>query len=431
MRLAQTLALSFDFGLQELMTTVLFGGTLCVPDRAERFAPQAYGTFLRRDRVTTLFATPTFVRGLVAQGVDLSGITLLVLGGEMLAPATVRAVLPLLAPQCRVINGYGPTEASINCTMHTVDLSRDERSAVLPVGSATGASRVYVLDARRQVLPVGLVGEVWVGGPGVADGYIDRPEETSARFVPDTVTGAGRMYRTGDLGRVVDGELVLLGRTDHQLKIRGYRVELGEVEAVLRASPGVEDAVVLVDRAGPSAALAAFVTGRPQPLPELRAALRRRLPAYMLPASVVHVPSLPRTAHGKLDERTLLALARQREGTGPPTEVQAGITRIWRDVLEVDDIHLDANFFELGGHSLVVATVADRLGKAFGLPPLPLPSVFEHPTVRLLADHVQSLLASAGSDASRPAPLATVRRVRGRQRGLSHGPSTAPPRSGP
>lgn len=446
MRLAQTLALSFDFGLQEIFTPLLYGGTLCVPAPAERHSAERYGSFLRRDGVNTLFATPTFLREMVAEQVDLTGLRLLVLGGEMLTPAAVRAALPLLAPDCRIINGYGPTEASINCTMHTVDRAALGSLTTLPVGAATGSSRVYVMGPGGRPLPEGIVGEVCVGGPGVARGYLNRPAETARAFVPDPVAADGTsMYRTGDLGYLRDGELTLVGRGDAQVKVRGYRVEPGEVEAALRALPGVRDAAVLADRSGTSVRLVAFVvrgrTGTEATGPtgggdeaaevSLRAALADSLPPYLLPQRIRTVETFPLTRHGKLDHAALLARVPRVTASGVPAagapEVITAVTAVWRDVLGLDALDIDTNFFEAGGHSLAVGSLVSRLADRLRLDDLPFHVVFEYPTVRLMAQHLERLLAERPVTGSPPGtppqgrPLGgQPRRVRARQRALSH-----------
>ncbi|MFI7503302.1 amino acid adenylation domain-containing protein [Streptomyces sp. NPDC049687] len=431
MRLAQTLALTFDFGLQELFTTLLWGGTLCVPAPAERHSAAGYGEFLRRDDVNTLFATPTFLRELVAEHTGLKGIRLLVLGGETLSPAAVSAALPLLAPDCRIINGYGPTEASINCTMHTVDTGRLATATTLPVGMATGASRVYVMGPGGAPLPEGVVGEVCIGGPGVTRGYLNRPEETERGFVPDQVVADGTaMYRTGDLGLVRAGELHLVGRRDAQVKVRGYRVEPGEVEAALRALPDVADAAVVVDRSGAAARLMAFVVADTAATEDtLRRELAAFLPAFLLPQRIVRVDAFPLTRHGKLDETALLArVPRPSPIAGRPLagDLTAVVADVWREVLGLDSLDVDTNFFEAGGYSLAVGPVLDRISRRLGTGELPFRLLFEHPTVRLLAQHLQRLLAetaAAGPPTGTPPParpLAVARRARGRQRALSH-----------
>ncbi|MEU2608414.1 amino acid adenylation domain-containing protein [Streptomyces albus] len=441
MRLAQTLALSFDFGLQELFTTLLWGGTLCVPAPAERHSATGYGQFLRRDGVNTLFATPTFLRELVQEKVRMEGLGLLVLGGETLTPAAVRAALPLLSPSCRVINGYGPTEASINCTMHTVDTARLDSAETLPVGAATGASRVYVMGPGGDPLPERIVGEVCVGGPGVARGYLNRPAETERAFIPDPVAADGSlMYRTGDLGFLRSGELHLVGRRDAQVKVRGYRVEPGGIEAVLRSLPQVQDAAVLVDRSGPAVRLVAFVipAGAEEGAPDTaaaetawRTALADRLSPHLLPQRIVRVDAFPLTRHGKLDEATLLsrvpppAPAASHTSAGT-RNVTATVAEVWRNVLGVQEIGIDTNFFEAGGHSLAVGAVVSQLADRLGTGELPFHLVFEYPTVRLLAQHIERLLAERPEAGPPPAvppptrPLGGPRRARGRQRALSH-----------
>jgi len=418
MRLAQTLSFAFDFGLQEILTTVLFGGTLCLPRDEERHSAEGLAAFLARERVTALFTTPTFVRELTATDVHLRGLELLVIGGELLAPAIVERVRTRLAPRCRVVNGYGPTEASINCAMRLLP-ARVEGTEPLSVGEATGDSRLYVLDRMLRPLPPGLVGEVCIGGAGVAEGYLGRPEETAARFVADPFAEDGaRMFRSGDLGRFLpDGGLQILGRLDDQLKVRGHRVEPREVELALRSLPGVVDTVVLARGDGAALHLIAFVRGAGVEPERLRRALTQRLPAYMIPSRIVLVDELPITEVGKLDARRLLL---QLEQTPPPaaperpaSAVQRIVATIWRETLGIDSIDEDANFFELGGHSLAVGTIVARACADLGLETVPYHAIFEHPTVRAFSSHLERLL-QGGSAVDAPRGALAVKRRRRR-----------------
>lgn len=440
MRLAQTLALTFDFGLQEIMSTLLFGGTLCFPEPVERYAAAGFAGFLRREEVNTLFATPTFLRELTGEQVDLGGIELLVLGGEPLAPAAVRAALPLVAPGCRVINGYGPTEASINCTMHEIDTSTVDGAARLPVGRCTGASRVYVLGPGGDLLPEGVLGEVCIGGPGVASGYLNRPEESAARFRPDPFVPGGRMYRTGDLGRVVGGELYLAGRMDTQVKVRGYRIEPGEVEAALHAMPGIRDAAVVVDRRKDPARLVAFVIrsgAADMDETGVRSALADTLPPHLVPWRIIAVETFPLSRHGKLDSERLLAAIPVGAVRAGPTQV-AGladtIAAIWCEVLDIETVDPDMNFFEAGGHSLALGAVVARMNERLPVTDTPLHAMFEYPTVRQMARYVErragerAARSGGGPDPLPPTrPLGRPRRTRGRQHALTdHDPSAQP-----
>ena len=418
LRLAQTLSFAFDFGLQEILTTVLFGGTLCVPRDEERHSAEGLAAFLERERINALFTTPTFLRELTATDVQLRGLELLVIGGELLAPTVVERVRTRLDPRCRIVNGYGPTEASINCAMQLLP-SRVEGTEPLSVGEATGRSRLYVLDATLLPVPPGLVGEVCIGGPGVADGYLNLPQETAARFVADPFADDGtRMFKSGDLGRFLpDGGLQILGRLDDQLKIRGHRVEPREVELALRALSGVVDAVVLPRGEGAALHLIAFVRGAGAEPEQLRRALTQRLPAYMIPSRIVVVDELPTTEVGKLDVGRLLLQLEQAPPPAPAerpaSAVQHVVATIWRETLGIESIDEDANFFELGGHSLAVGAIVTRACADLGLDAVPYHAIFEHPTVRTFSSHLERLL-QGGSAVDAPRGALAVKRRRRR-----------------
>ena len=415
MRMAQTCALSFDVGLQELLTVLIFGGAICLPLAGERYSAAGFGTFLARDRANALYATPTFVRELTARDTPMHTIKVVQIAGELLTSTVVERVRPLFAPGCKIYNGYGPTETSINCSMYLTFPGTPE-GAVLPVGTPTGLARLYVLDRHRRPLPPTLYGEVYIGGPGVGAGYVNRDEETAARFLPDTVRGTGRMYRTGDRGRVLpDGTLVIAGRLDDQVKIRGYRIEPSEVEAQLR--PLVTDCAVLVASGTNGPRLLAFVTGAGADATALRLALAERLPGYMMPARIVVLDELPRTRHGKLDSARLLAAAERPDTTAPAEggRLLPVVVGIWRDVLGVGDVDVDANFFEIGGSSLLLARVAAGIKDATTVD-VPVPRLFQYPTARSLSAYLERARTDSPARSRKTPSLGTARRVRGRQR---------------
>ncbi|WP_089156172.1 non-ribosomal peptide synthetase [Micromonospora sp. NBS 11-29] len=390
MRIAQTLSLGFDFGLQELMTALTYGGALVVPSAADRTDARSYARFLRRERVTVLFTTPSYAEQLVAAGERLPDLRLVQLGGEVVKRSTVAGLRTVVGADCWIANGYGPTEATINCLNHRVppEVPDAELPAVLPVGLPSAASRILVTDDADRPVPVGAVGKILIGGPGVADGYLHRPETTAERFVTDPATGE-RFYRSGDLAYLDPdaGGFVVLGRADRQVKVRGFRVELGEVEFALRAVPGVTAAAALVVDQPPR--LVAFVTGdRPDPA-ELLARIAATLPAAMVPEQVVTVDELPTTPNGKLDEARLGEVA-QREYTellpasATRREVEAAVCRVWADALALPALSPDTNVFEVGAHSLVVTRVHHLLQVTLGLT-FPVHYLFEFPRPRDLA----------------------------------------------
>ncbi|MCP4661138.1 MAG: non-ribosomal peptide synthetase, partial [bacterium] len=309
----------------------------------------------------------------------------------------------MVGPECRVYNGYGPTETSINSTVFRLQgrpLDRGVRGQVVPIGRPTAATTVCVLDRRGRPVPVGVPGELSIGGAGVARGYLNRPELTAERFVPDSE--GRRFYRSGDLVRwLPDGEVEFLGRIDHQVKIRGLRIELGEIEAALAAYPEVRQAVVLArDRAESGGAagerwLVAYVVpheGAEVDAGVLRAWLGESLPAYMVPGAVIFLDALPRTATDKVDRRALPApepgdLAAEVEFVAPRDPVEELLAGIWAEGLGdgvARRMGVHENFFELGGHSLVATQMISRIRDLFAVELEPR-SVFETPTIAGLA----------------------------------------------
>jgi len=411
-RIAQTLSLGFDFGLQELFTALTFGGAVVLPGPGDRRSARDYAAFLRRNQITVLFSTPSFADELIAAGERLDSLRLVLLGGEVLRRPTVTGLRELVAEGCRIFNGYGPTEASVNCLMYEVPVG--ELPELIPVGRASGASRLELLDQAGRAVPVGAVGELWIGGPGVAAGYLNSPELTGTRFVdrsePDG--SAARWYRTGDVGYLrPDGQFVVLGRVDRQVKLRSFRVELGEVEQALRAVPGVDGAAALT--IGRPARLIAFVSG-PTSTGAVIENLAARLPQAMLPEQVVVLEQLPLTANGKLDEAELRMLAEQAEliSVGPSAsvaEIEGVICQVWADVLYPQPISPEVNVFDVGAYSLAVSRVHARLQRALTMT-FPIHNLFEYPRPRELA----SRLVDHGRQSERTASgtATTVKDVR-------------------
>ena len=414
-RLAQSLALSFDFGLQELFVTVLFGGVVVFPVaarttlgprvRAVRAAPPDHHAVLDADlRERTR-----------PRREAMPSVTTVLLGGEILTYVTVAALRPLLAPDCVYVNGYGPTEASINCSMKF--LSGDQADAgtgLVPVGRPTGRSRVSVCDPFGDVAPEGVVGEVVIGGPGVTAGYLFLPDESARAFEPDPLEPGARRYRTGDLGKMLpDGDLVVLGRRDHQVKIRGFRVEPDEVRSILLRHPRVQDAAVVVRSHRTRPALGAACVAAGITVAQLRAHLVEHVPAHQLPTRLAIVDELPRGAHGKVDSAALQALLDTHPADDGPVElreIEAMLTRVWGDELGTD-VNRHDNFFDLGGNSLRVGPVMARIERELGRPRLPMSLLFEFPTLADLARHLGS-----PAEENLPAPVSARKRRRQPQR---------------
>ncbi|TQS27052.1 non-ribosomal peptide synthetase/MFS transporter [Microbispora sp. KK1-11] len=393
-------SLAFDFGVTVFYLCLMTGGTLhLVPSRT---AGPELAEIFRRTGIDYLKITPSHLAALLADAGpdDLLPRKLLLLGGEA-APRGWAAELAAMG-RCRVVNHYGPTEATVGVT--TYDVARlpapdgpAEASVSLPIGSPLPGARAYVLDERLRPVPAGVPGEIYLGGDRLARGYLNRPGLTADRFLPDPYGPPGsRMYRTGDLGRWSDaGDLEFLGRRDLQVKIRGYRVELGEVESVLGDHPDVAQAVVeprgeqLVAYLVPVAGNAENAADGARPdTAAVRAWLADRLPAYMIPSRYAWLDELPLKSHGKVDRSRLPepeADVAAAEYLAPAPGAEEDVARVWAEVLDVERVGALDDFFALGGHSLLAMRVIARLRKAHPDRQITVLDVFKHRTVRELA----------------------------------------------
>ncbi|MGW2683083.1 non-ribosomal peptide synthetase [Streptomyces sp. NPDC001414] len=390
-------SIGFDASVHELLLPLTTGAVLhMVPDDL-RGDPAALMDWLRERKVTQAFLPPSYVLWIDEDpAARLAGLSLrqLLTGVESLPERALHRMRELL-PGLRVCFGYGPTEATLYATAYTDPQPRD-RSC--PIGRPLRGTRLYLLDARMRPVPVGVPGEVYLGGASLARGYLNRPDLTDERFLPDPFLPGERVYRTGDLARwLPDGNAEYAGRADDQLKLRGFRIEPGEVEAALLAVPGVREAVVLADRDAPGGPhLVAGVGCEPDATRtayEWRTALKDRLPDYMIPGVVAEFPRLPLNRSGKVDRTEVLrAAAESRSGrvntAAPRDHVEMALYRIWRQVLLHPEIGIGDNFFELGGTSIsaikMVAAVQERLGVT-----LPVREVMIHPTIEALAERVR------------------------------------------
>jgi aspartate racemase len=386
--------LSFDASTFEIWGALLNGGrVVLMPPGPPALAE--IGEAIRRHGVTTLWLTAGLFHLMVDERLDdLKSLRQLLAGGDVLSPERVRKAFRAL-PGCRIINGYGPTENATFTCCHTVE---DERALTprVPIGRPIANTQVYVLDSHQQPVPVGVTGELYAGGDGVACGYLHQPHLTAERFVPDPFSGRpdARLYRTGDLARWrSDGNLEFLGRLDSQVKIRGFRIELGEVETVLRAQPEIREAVVVAREDSPGdkrlvAYLAAKTGDKPDVL-TMRTRLAEKLPDYMVPAAFVWLDQLPLTPNGKLDRKALPAPETNDGGvpsavSQPINLLELELIRIWRRLFRRENIDRRDNFFALGGHSLMAARLAVEIDKLFKCK-LPIAALFQSPTIELLA----------------------------------------------
>ena len=458
----------FDFTVWELWGALLHGGRAVLLPTAVARSPEALLSVLAERRVTLLAQTPPAFRALSAAlaGGETPDLALraIVFAGEALYPEDLRIWMERFGERGpRLVNMFGPTETTVVATyraMTAADLGRPAS----PLGAPLEDLSLHLLDRGGNLVPIGVPGEICIGGAGVARGYLARPELTAERFVPDPFSpldsgaalgarqldpGAAlgaRLYRSGDLGRrLPDGDVVYLGRIDLQVKVRGVRIELGEIEAALARHPGVAAAAVALAELAPGErGLVAYVvpaaTGDPAPVPsaigsapaspsaigsapaspapsDLRAFLRTLLPEVMVPAAFVELAALPLTVNGKLDRRALPAPERLRRGTGeltaPRTPVEESLASLWRELLGVERVGTEDDFFELGGHSLLASRLAARLRDRLGVE-LSAQHVFRAPTIATLSAEVERLLAEPAESASprRPALVRMARPTR-------------------
>ncbi|MBT8423190.1 MAG: amino acid adenylation domain-containing protein, partial [Gammaproteobacteria bacterium] len=397
-RVLQFASSSFDIAIEELMAALLSGATLVVREPVMSQSVADFCAGCEQHRITWL-SLPTawwhelseaLARGDVRLPPELRSV---VIGGEKAALESFRK-WRAVAAHVRLFNTYGPTEASIAAAWTELTHTDPAHLVEVPLGYPIANVQVWVMDDLLRPVPAGLPGEICIGGPGVARAYLNQPELTAERFVnvqlPDGSNA--RLYRTGDRARyVADYGLVFLGRQDEQIKLRGHRIEPGEVEAVLAALPGAGRCAVIARGDGAHTQLIAYSSGSAEPS-ELHQALRERLPDYMVPAAVIHVARLPFTANGKLDRAALPrpshAAMRSTPKREPATQTQRELAAIWGAVLEIDEPGIDDDFFELGGHSLIATRVMARVRDHFGAA-VPLRALFDHPTVGQLAQVIE------------------------------------------
>jgi len=386
--------LSFDASTFELWSSLLHGGR-CVlfPDRTP--SCETLGRTIQKHHITTLWLTASLFNVVIDEcPAALQGVRQLLVGGEALSVIHVRRALELL-PATQLINGYGPTEGTTFTCCYRIPRYLPEDVSSIPIGRPIQNTEVYVLDAHLQLLPVGVPGELFIGGTGLAKGYWNQPELTAERFMPNPFSRepGARMYRTGDLVRwLPDGNLEFLGRFDNQVKIRGFRVELGEVEASLRQCSAVREAVVIAREDTPgNRRLVAYVVPKQATAPtaaELRSFLKDRLPEFMLPSAYVMITELPLTPSGKLDRLALAAPEPGRSESASPcakplTGTEELLCRIWAEALGIDAVAIHDNFFELGGDSILMIQVVARANQ-LGMR-LSTKQFFQGPTVAQLA----------------------------------------------
>ncbi len=386
--------LCFDIAGLELYLPLITGGRVVIASREDAHDPARLMRLMGESACTVMQATPATWRALIQGGWSGTPGLKALCGGE----ALTRELADALLLRCAELwNMYGPTETTIWSTLHKVT----EGSGTIPIGRPIANTQVYVLDRERMLVPIGVTGELYIGGDGLARGYWHRDELTGERFVENPFAAGARMYRTGDLARwLADGTLECLGRVDNQVKLRGFRVELGEIEALLSKHPAVRKAAVIAREDIPNdkrlvayytTAMGADAGQTIVGAEQFRTYLAASLPEYMVPTAYVHLNSLPLTPNGKLDRKALPIpenKADVRSGyKAPENEVEERIVSIWRDVLNIVEVGRDDNFFDLGGHSLLVIRVQAQLRQAFHKE-ISIVDMFRYVTVRTLAQHL-------------------------------------------
>ncbi|MEV1174587.1 amino acid adenylation domain-containing protein, partial [Nonomuraea sp. NPDC049784] len=393
-------SVSFDVFTADLVRALCGGGALVIGEVGLQLTTPAWVAELERAKVNAFECAPRFadelVRHLERDGRRLPDLRLMVVTTDVWRTSAVLRAREVLG--ARVLTAFGITETTIDSTYSELAGIEAGVDGPAPIGGPLPNTRVYVLDRHLQPVPVGVPGELFIAGVGVARGYGGRPELTAERFVADPFSGdGGRLYRSGDRVRwLPDGELEFLGRADQQVKIRGYRIEPGEVEAALLAHPAITAAVVVAD---PLERLVAYVVGDLPPVAELRASVRDSLPEYMVPSIFMELPALPVTRHGKLDRAALPAPDNLQPGSesdyAPPrTATEEVLAGIWAQVLGLERVGVTDDFFDLGGHSLLATQVISRLRAAFTVE-VPLAAIFDHPNIAELAEVIEELSPQA------------------------------------
>jgi amino acid adenylation domain-containing protein len=407
-------SIGFDASVHELLLPLTTGAVLHVVPEEVRPDPAALMAWLREHRVVQAFLPPAYVRWIDEDLNRVAGLALrqVLTGVESLSEAALARFAAAL-PGLRICFGYGPTEATLYATAH-FDPQLIERPA--PIGRPLPGSRMYLLDERLRPVPPGVAGEVFLAGDCLARGYLHQPDLTAERFVPDPFVPGEKMYQTGDLARwLPDGEAEYAGRRDDQIKLRGFRIEPGEVTSALLAVPGVREAAVLVDREGEPRLVAGVVGGGGRTPHEWRAALGDRLPDYMVPSVFAEFDRLPLNRSGKLDRDALLAHARASapaavNTAAPRDHVELGLLRIWRNLLLHQAIGVSDDFFDVGGTSISAIKLAHAIGEEFGRE-LPIRDVILHPTIE-----AQAALLRADSPPGADGSLIEFRRGAGKAR---------------
>ena len=392
-------SLSFDLTLTSMFLPLISGNTLHVYSHT---APTSLIEQVLSDgRAKVIKLTPSHLRIVKESGTDISAVRRMIVGGEQLKTDLTAAIQDRGNASLEIYNEYGPTEATIGCMLHKFDRSKAERGSSVSIGKAAPNNEIYLLNDQQQLAPLGTIGEVYIGGVQLMQGYLASEEQTSARLVTNPFRPGQRMYQTGDLARwLPDGTLEFIGRVDDQVKVRGFRIELGEIEQQLNCYEAIRDAVVLVkERAGDQYLVGYYVSETEVPSTKLRDHLSQRLPEYMVPAHFVHRKAFPLTTSGKTDLKKLpdpdnIRYLEEPE-EAPRNAIELRLVEIWKQVLNLESLGINNNFFRLGGNSLTAIVLINAINRKLGLT-LPTRIVFERQTVKEMCAEIQRMESFKG-----------------------------------
>ncbi|NTG47844.1 amino acid adenylation domain-containing protein [Agrobacterium rhizogenes] len=393
-----------DGGHERWMVPLMAGGGVVLTQDKLATPEDAFAT-MRKHGVNNASLPTSYVRGLAeyaGENSEIPRLRLYSFGGEALSQAVFDMITENLQAQM-LINGYGPTETIMTPMIWKIPAGTRFEGTVAPIGRGVGDRRIYVLDADLAPVPVGVIGEIHIGGSGLARGYQGQPELTEERFIPDPFSdNGGRLYKSGDLGRWrEDGIVEFAGRVDHQIKLRGYRIEPGEIEAVLRSNQSVADVVVLLHQEGGRSSLVAYVVpreGETLSVTELRRAAMTALPDYMVPQTIMLLDKLPMGPNSKLDRSALPAPRIDRDVVAPANDKEKAILDVWKDILDIPEIGVTENFFDIGGQSLAAVRIVSRLKTHHPEWPLTIADMFNYPTIRDLTIAIEGTRDEAGVD---------------------------------
>jgi amino acid adenylation domain-containing protein len=398
-RILQFASVGFDVSLEQILSTLIAGATLIL-DETKYLTGEEFQQKISQLGLTLINLPPAYwsqwvqaIAGTTSTSItDIGNLRLVICGGEAMPPASLKLWQNSPLKDIRLLNAYGPTEATI--TAMTFEIDKDATYDRVPIGRPLTNRQAYILDKGLQLTPIGIQGELYLGGVGIGRGYLNRPQLSGEKFI-DNPWEEGKLYKTGDLARyLTDGNIEFIGRADNQVKIRGFRIELGEIEAVLCQHPHIGEAVVVVrDDMVEGNCLVAYIVGQnPSSIEvdEIRKFLQQQLPEYMIPNIFWVLDKFPVTPHGKIDKRNLplpKITAGNKTIIKPSNPQEEVLVKIWQEVLQLETFSVTDNFLELGGHSLLATQIISRIREAFGLE-LPLDSIFKSPTIRELSQIV-------------------------------------------